>query len=156
MVTASIGMENLNHDQRDTVCKACALEPYIQIMHITRRIFCTSYETLKIMSIMKLSAHQINILNYTFILIATQDNSYFDEFFVYYTSYSNFNTWRLIGKDIEIQSAQAISPFPRIKVKNRMCECNSCALQLKCVLVARPYILSYKNVLDRHEIKVIY
>ena len=53
--------ENLNCDQRDTVCKACTLEPCIQIMRITKRKSCTSYETIKIMRIMKQSAHQINI-----------------------------------------------------------------------------------------------
>ena len=30
-------MENLNSDQTDTVCKAWALEPRIQIMRITQR-----------------------------------------------------------------------------------------------------------------------
>ena len=41
---------------------------------------------------MKLCEHQINMLYYTLILIVIQDNSYFNEFFVYYTSYSNFST----------------------------------------------------------------
>ena len=49
-------MENLNRDQRETVC---TLEPCIQIMCIFRIISWTSYETLKIMGIIKLFAHQI-------------------------------------------------------------------------------------------------
>ena len=32
-MTTSI--ENLNRDQKDTVCEACTLEPCIQIMRIT-------------------------------------------------------------------------------------------------------------------------
>ena len=51
-------------------------------MRITRKKICTSYETLKIMHIMKVSEYQINILNYILILIVIQDNSYFNEFFV--------------------------------------------------------------------------
>ena len=59
---------------------------------------------------MKLSVHQINILNYTLILILIQDNSYFNDFFVYYISYSNFSTWGLIEEGhIETQCAQAIA-----------------------------------------------
>ena len=54
--------EKLNHDQRHTVCKASTLEPCIQIIRITRKKYCASFEILKIMRIMKLSAHQINIL----------------------------------------------------------------------------------------------
>ena len=104
--------------------------PKLQIMRITRRKSCPSYEILEIMRIMKLSEHQINILNYTLFLILIKDNSNFSEFFVYYnnnyTSYSNFNAW----EDIETQCAQAISSFPRIRVKNMMCACYSCALQL--------------------------
>ena len=47
------------------------------------------------MRIMKLSDHQINILNvkYTLILFVIENKSYFNEFCVYYTSYSNFSTW---------------------------------------------------------------
>ena len=37
----------------------------------------------KIMHNMKLSAHQINIFNYTLILIVIQDYSFFFEFFAY-------------------------------------------------------------------------
>ena len=78
-------MENLNYDQRDTVCKACTVEPHIQnfkscALPLTRRKSCTSYETLKIMRIMKLSAHQKKILNYPLILIVIEDNSYFSNY----------------------------------------------------------------------------
>ena len=78
---------------------------------------------------MKLSVHQINVFNYTLILIVIQDDSYFNEFFVYYTSYSNFSC-SAHEEDIETQCSQAISPFPHIKVKNIICACYSWALQL--------------------------
>ena len=121
-------MENLNRDQRDTVCKACTLEPCFQIIRITRRKSCTSYEVMKVL-IMKLSEHKINILNYTLILIVIQDKSYFNEFFVYYKLQLLATVISAHGEDIETQCSQAISQFPRFRVKNMMCACYSCALR---------------------------
>ena len=57
-------MENLNRDQRDTVYKACALEPCIQILQITKRKSCTLYETIEIMSIFHLYMTIMKYLNF--------------------------------------------------------------------------------------------
>ena len=101
------------------------------------------------MRIMKLSEHQINILNYTLILIVIQDKSYFNEFFVYYKLQLLATVISAHGEDIETQCSQAISQFPRIRVKNMMCACYSCALRGCFPIWTRPYTAKKSKAVTR-------